>query len=83
MKRVDVPFGSFGQIRLPKISRIWPKLPKTAGFQNMSFPGCFFVTDGHKDVGVGANGRYWCVYVPFDSFGQNRPPEMAEFGQNA
>ena len=24
----------------------------------------------------------WRVIVPFDSFGQNRPPKMAQFGQN-
>ena len=26
--------------------------------------------------------RSWPVDVPFESFGQIRPPEMAEFGQN-
>ena len=73
---VNEPLGSFGQIRLPKIGRIWPKLPKTAVFRNMnSFPGCFFVTDGRLDVGVGANERSWRVYMSFGSFFQNRLPE--------
>ena len=30
--RVDVPFGSFGHIRLPEVGRRLPNLPKTAFF---------------------------------------------------
>ena len=56
----------------------------------MSSPVSFFVADGRKGVGVGANERSgdleigsnemsWRVDVSFDSFGQIRPPEMAEF----
>ena len=33
--RVDVPFGSFGQIRIREVGRIWPKLPKTYGRRDM------------------------------------------------
>ena len=66
---VNEPLGSFDQIRLPKIGRIWPKLPKTAVFRNMNyFPGYFFVTDGRLDVGVGANegiGVYICLLAVF------------------
>ena len=46
------------------------------------FPGCIFVTDGRRDLGIGSYERSWPVDVPFDSIGQIRPPEMAEFGQN-
>ena len=35
-----------------------------------AYPGCFFVTDGHIDVRVGAIERFWRVDVPFGSFGQ-------------
>ena len=31
---------------------------------------------------IGSNERSRRIDVPFDKFGQNRPPEMAEFGQN-
>ena len=47
-----------------------------------SFPGCIFVTNSRRDLGIGSYERSWPVDVPFDSFGQIRPPEMAEFGQN-
>ena len=80
---VNEPLGSFGQIRLPKIGRIWPKLPKTAVFRNMnSFPGCFFVTDGRLDVGVGANERSWRVYMSFGSFSRFGYRKLAEYGRN-
>ena len=38
--------------------------------------------DGRRDLGIGSYERSWPVDVPFDSFGQVRPPEMAEIGQN-
>ena len=44
-----------------------------------SFPGCIFVTNGLE---IGSYERSWPVDVPFESFGQIWPPEMAEFGQN-
>ena len=47
-----------------------------------SFPGCIFVTNGRSDLGIYSYERSWPVDVPCDSFGQNRPPEMTEFGQN-
>ena len=47
-----------------------------------SFPGCIFVTDGRRDLGIGSYERSWPVDVPFDSFSQIRPPKMAEIGQN-
>ena len=47
-----------------------------------SFTGCIFLTNGRRDLGIGSYERSWPVDVPFDSFGQIRPPEMAEFGQN-
>ena len=47
-----------------------------------SFPGCIFVMNGRRDLGIGSYERSWPVDVPFDSSGQIRPPEMAEFGQN-
>ena len=47
-----------------------------------SFPGCIFVTNGRRDLGIGSYERSWPVDVPFDSFGQIRSPEMAEFRQN-
>ena len=47
-----------------------------------SFSGCIFVMDGRRDLGIGSYERSWPVDVPFDSFGQVRPPEMAEIGQN-
>ena len=40
------------------------------------------MTDGSRDLGIGSYERSWPVDVPFDSFGQIRPSEMAEFGQN-
>ena len=43
---------------------------------------CVFVTDGHTDLGICSYERSWHVDVPFDSFGQIRPPEKAEFGLN-
>ena len=43
---------------------------KTAVFRNMRFPGCFFVTDGRIDMGVGANHTSWRIDVPFGSFSQ-------------
>ena len=49
----------------------------------MGFPGCFFVTDGRRELGIGSYESSWRVDVPFDSFGQNRPPEMAETGQKS
>ena len=33
-------------------------------------------------MGIGSYERYWPVDVPFERFGQIRPPKMAEFGQN-
>ena len=47
-----------------------------------SFPGCIFVTNGRRDLGIGSYERSRPVDVPFDSFGQIWSPEMAEFGQN-
>ena len=47
-----------------------------------SFPGCFCVADGSRDQEIDSYVSSWPVDVPFDSFAQNRPPEMAEFGQN-
>ena len=47
-----------------------------------SFPGRIFVTDGRRDLGIGAYEMVWRVDVPYDSFGQIRSPDMAEFGQN-
>ena len=41
-----------------------------------SFPGCVFVTDCHRDLGIDSNERSWCVDVAFDSFGQIRLPEI-------
>ena len=31
--------------------------------------GCFFVTDGRRNLGIGSYERSWPVDVPFDSFG--------------
>ena len=39
-------------------------------FETRAFPGCFFVTDGHIDVRLGANER------PFGSFGHIGLPEI-------
>ena len=47
-----------------------------------SFPGCIFVTDGRRYLEIGSYERSWQLDVTFDSFGQIRPPEMAEFDQN-
>ena len=30
-----------------------------------SFPGCIFVTDGRRDLGIGSYQRSWPVDVPF------------------
>ena len=38
---------------------------------------------GHRDLGISSYERSWLVDVPFDSFGQIRPPGMAEIVQNA
>ena len=46
-----------------------------------SFPGCIVLTDGRTDLGIGSNERSWRVDVSFDSFGQIRPPERADFGK--
>ena len=43
-------------------------------FKTFALPGCFYVTDIHMKM-------YWLINVPFDSIGQNRPQERAEFGQ--
>ena len=37
------------------------------------FPGCIFVTDGRRDLGIGLYERFWPVDELFDSFGQVRP----------
>ena len=69
------------------LTEFWPNL---AVFRNMNPPVSVFVADGRKDIGVGANETSadleigsnemsWRVDVSFDSFGQIRPPEMAEF----
>ena len=42
-------------------------------------PGCIFVTNGQRDLEIASNERSWSVDVPFDSFGQVHPPDMAEF----
>ena len=47
-----------------------------------SFPGCIFVTNSRRDLGIGSYERYWPVDVPFDSFSKIWPPKMAEIGQN-
>ena len=44
-----------------------------------SFPGCIFVPDSRRDLEIGSYERFWPVDVPFDSFDQVRPLEMAEF----
>ena len=45
-------------------------------FETLAFPGCFFVTDGRRDLGIGSNERSWRVDVPFSSFGQIQSPEI-------
>ena len=77
-----MPFDSFGQVRPPEIAEIGQNVRNQRFFETCAFPGCFFVTGGRIDLGIGSYERYWPVDVPFDSFGQVRPPEMAEIGQN-
>ena len=49
---VDVSFDSFDQIRPPEIAEIGENVQNSNFFRNMSFPDCFFVTDGRRDLGV-------------------------------
>ena len=50
---------------------------KTAVFRNIGFSKLFFLTDDRTDLGIGSYERSWPEDVPFDSFGQIWPPEMA------
>ena len=79
---VDVPFDSFGQVRPPEMAEIGQNVRNQRFFETCAFPGCFFVTDGRIDLRICSYERSWPEDVPFDSFGQVRPPEMAEIGQN-
>ena len=79
---VDRPFDSFGQGRPPEMAEICQNVQNPRFFETWAFPGCFFVTDGYRDLGIGSYERSWPVDMLFDSFGQGRPPEMAEIGQN-
>ena len=48
-----------------------------------SFPGCIFVTDGRRDLGIGSYERSWPVDVPFDSFGHRKWPNLAKMSKNS
>ena len=46
--------------------------------ETYAFPGCIIVTNGRRDLGIGANERSWLVDVPL----QFRSPETTDFCQN-
>ena len=66
--------------------RKWPnlaKMSKIAVFRNIGFQGCFSVTNGRRDLGIGSYERSWPVDVHFDSFGHqivNTPSNRGAVG---
>ena len=75
---VDVPFDSFGQIRSPEMAEFGQNVQNSGFFRNMSFPGCIFLMDGSRDLGIGSNEWSWCVDVPFDTFGYRKLAKNAK-----
>ena len=74
--RLNMPFDSFGQIRPLKMADFDKNVQKQRFVETFAFPGCFFVSDGRWDLGIGSNEMSSRVGVPFGSFGHIGLPEF-------
>ena len=76
-----MPFDIFGQVRPPEMAEIGQNFRNKRFFETCAFQGCFFVTDGRRDLGIGSYERSSPVDVPFDSHW--KWPKFAKMSKNS